>query len=412
MLKKQILVYYSDCTFFAGCESMIPNFLNSKKLNNYYETNFVYRNNEIYERELKSRLKLKTKLFGINLLEQNIHKKIFSPIIKIKILYYFLAFPFMLFWKYFLIFYSIIPIYNIFKKLKPHVVHINNGGYPAAISTYSAVFAAKAIGVKKIIYVVNNIATDYKNPLRWLDYLLDKVVCYCVDIFVTGSKNAMFNLAKVLNLNENKVISIPNGITLRKVILSKPEFLKKLKINLNGRLIFSTIALLEKRKGHIWLLKSIKILIEKNEFPNIPLFIIEGNGPEKKNIEKFIYDHNLKKHVILIDYYKNIFDLINASDVIILPSIKNEDFPNVIIESMGMSKPVIGTKIAGIPEQIDHDKNGYLVNPQDPEDLYHHIAKIMKNNRIDSFSKSSKIKFDMNYDVSISVNKYINLYKN
>ena len=91
----------------------------------------------------------------------------------------------------------------------------------------------------------------------------------------------------------------------------------------------------------------------------------------------------------LIGGLNNIFDLINASDVIILPSIENEDFPNIIIEAMSLGKPTIGSKIAGIPEQIDHNKNGYLINPKDDKDLLKKIIKISNKKKLKSFSNNA-----------------------
>jgi len=142
-----------------------------------------------------------------------------------------------------------------------------------------------------------------------------------------------------------------------------------------------------------------------------PFFIFEGNGDMYPKLNNYIYDNKLENYVKIFKEIPNIFNLINASDAIILPSIFMEDFPNVIIEAMSLGKPVIGTKIAGIPEQIDHHKNGCLVNPKDPEDLYNSIVHLMNKDLRESYGIQSKIKYNENYKVEISVNKYIQLYK-
>ena len=56
MYNKEVLVYFSDCPFFAGCENMIPNFLNSKEINNTYDVYFFYRKSDPYSTELNNRL--------------------------------------------------------------------------------------------------------------------------------------------------------------------------------------------------------------------------------------------------------------------------------------------------------------------------------------------------------------------
>ena len=70
-----------------------------------------------------------------------------------------------------------------------------------------------------------------------------------------------------------------------------------------------------------------------------------------------------------IKEFKNIFDLMNISDVILLHSVANEDFPNVVIEGMSLKNLVIASKIAGVPEQIVHRKSGLLFNAGDKHDL-------------------------------------------
>ena len=53
------ILFYSDCSFFAGCENMIANFLNSKKIIENYEIKFAYRWSKDYEEGLKKRVNLK-----------------------------------------------------------------------------------------------------------------------------------------------------------------------------------------------------------------------------------------------------------------------------------------------------------------------------------------------------------------
>ena len=79
MDKKEVLVYFSDCPFFAGCENMIPNFLNSKEINNSYEVYFLYRKSDAYSIELKNRL-LNSNLncIALNLPNYNIHKSLLT----------------------------------------------------------------------------------------------------------------------------------------------------------------------------------------------------------------------------------------------------------------------------------------------------------------------------------------------
>lgn len=409
---KHNIFYYSDCQFFAGCENMIGNFLNDQFIQNNFCIGFVYSFSEKYERGLNSRVPgTNYQKYPLRLMKQVSYVKPLNPKILWSITHKLISGIYILFYKYLSILVNTFIIFSFFRKHKVEILHINNGGFPAANSCYSAVIAAKMTGIRVIIYVVNNMAEDYLKPLRWFDYPIDFFIKKWVTLFITGSEYAGERLKKVLGLDEGKHITINNGIRRREITLSKQEFKKKYLIPEN-KIIISTVANLELRKGHIFLLEAIFYIKENYPKNNIPLFIIEGDGPEKGTLIKYIAENDLKEYIWMIDYIPDIFNLLNASDFVILPSIGNEDFPNVIIEAMSLGKPVIGTEIAGIPEQIDHNKSGIVVKPKSSMELVHAIMNLTLNPAlVQKFSTEAINRYESLFEVSISIKKYYDLYR-
>lgn len=409
---KPSILYYSDCSFFAGCENMIANFLNDLPLQNDFSIAFAFNYSEKYEQGLNSRVtNTNYQRYPLKLMKQLIyHKPTNSSIIWSITHKTFFAF-YIPIYKYVSILLNTITLFNFFKRHKADILHINNGGYPAANSCYSAVIAAKMAGINKIVYVVNNIAEDYKHPLRWLDFFIDFFIKKWVTVFITGSEHAGDRLKKVLKLESKKQLTINNGIQKREITLTKEEF--KIKYSIPGnKVIASVVANLEKRKGHIILLEAISLLKKQHPLCLNIFFIFEGDGSEKNNLKRYITENELAENVIMIDFIPDIFNLLNSSDFVILPSIANEDFPNVIIEAMSLGKPVIGTNIAGIPEQIDNNKTGILVKSQNPEELKQAILRLASDpSLVQQFSMEAKNKFNNFYEKSISIQKYHNLYK-
>lgn len=408
---KPSILYYSDCSFFAGCENMIANLLNSDELNNDYELYFMYRDTAIYSKGLSERVtSSRATYIPIKLPPEAIHRLILKYLKQKSVAYNILSAIIIPPWKYISIVLYFRIIFKQLKKINPDILHINNGGFPAASSCYSMVLAAKLLRVKIIIYVVNNIAQDYHHPIRWFDYYLDIIIKKSVSNFITGSKYAASRLASVLNLPSHQVKNIPNGISAREVTQSKYTFLNSMNIKQGNRLIFSTIAILEKRKGHFYLLEAIRLLMEKTITDKMPLFIIEGSGPEKEFLVDFVDKNELTPFVFFAGDITNIFNLYNASDVIVLPSISNEDFPNVVIEAMGMGKPVVGTNIAGIPEQIDHNVNGFCVPAKNSIELARAIELLNNCDKVKAFGLNAKQKYLNEYTAMVSVNRYFSIY--
>ena len=120
----------------------------------------------------------------------------------------------------------------------------------------------------------------------------------------------------------------------------------------------------------------------------------------------------LGENVLFLENEKNIFDIINILDVFILPSIEYEDFPNVILEAMRLGKPVVGTDMAGIPEQIEDGVNGFVVAPRDVNVLSEAILTLIKNeNKRKRMGKKSLERFDRLFSYDKIVSNYIRFYK-
>ena len=357
--------YHSDCPFFAGCENMLTNFFNSEKFRKNHDVSFSYRYSVKYSQGLTLRLTNQLPVYPLvflNFSEFSFFDNRLLNKLAILTLRLLLTLP--------EFFYQIFILFRLFRKIKPDILHINNGGYPGALSARAAVVAAKLSGVPKVLMVVNNLALNYKRFSRILDFPLDILVGKLADLFITGSQVASLKLISVLNISSMKVKAVHNGISLRKVSCGKKITRQRLGLeNFNG-VVFGVVALLVERKGHQVLLEAIKNIVEDNRVTDDGFkVLIEGEGPLLKELSDFINKNELNGWVRFVGVEANIVDFISILDVLVLPSIRDEDFPNVIIEAMALGKPVIASRLAGTPEQVVNGITGILVEPNRPTDL-------------------------------------------
>ena len=127
------------------------------------------------------------------------------------------------------------------------------------------------------------------------------------------------------------------------------------------------------QKDHQTLLKSLKNL--NND--NWRLFLL-GDGPDIDNVREMCSEFLLDNCVHFIGMSSNVRAFIEASDLVLL--ITNwEGFPISILEAMSLGKPIIATKIAGIPEQITNGVNGYLVERKDHKQITQYISELIDN---------------------------------
>ena len=125
-----------------------------------------------------------------------------------------------------------------------------------------------------------------------------------------------------------------------------------------------------------------------------------------------IKQFNLKDRFFLPGFRQNIHSYINDLDIFTLPSTGTEDMPNAINEAMLIGKPVVGTKTSGVPEQIDHGINGFLVNQGDYKDLAIKLEYLLKldPNELKKAGIESNKKYIDSFSYNLAMNKYLITY--
>lgn len=389
---------------------MLANFFNDKNLIDTYKILFIYRWTPAYEAGFNKRVANKIENIPVRLYDHYDLYNSIDTINWISLRKPLKIFVNLLLIKYLFLFLNTITLFRIIRKRRVDMLHVNNGGYPGAYSTISMVMAAKLWGKSRIVYVVNNIAVGYHSPERWLDYFFDRAIIRWVTIFITGSKYAAEKLQTTLNVPKDKIRCIHNGIAPRPVTETREQVIQRLGLP-ESRLILSVIAVLDERKGHIFLLKALDEIKKTHHDNSMPFCIIEGTGPSEAFLKKYVGENNLSKDVLFLSHESHIFNLINASDCIILPSIKDEDFPNIILESMSLGKAIIASNFSGIPEQIEHMKSGFLIEPGNVSSLTNAINVIIENPDMRTLlGKNAKIRFGELFTNKKAINQYCKMY--
>jgi len=146
--------------------------------------------------------------------------------------------------------------------------------------------------------------------------------------------------------------------------------------------IFSVGRLVPK-KGFPDLLKACAALKEKGI-----AFVctIVGDGPLRSELESLVAELHLQNHVQLLGALpsSHMQEHYRQADVFALPCVVEDDgnrdgIPNVIAEAMAMQLPIVSTTVSGIPELVQHDKSGVLINEHDTEALTAALERLIKN---------------------------------
>ncbi|MFQ3675107.1 MAG: glycosyltransferase family 4 protein, partial [Endomicrobiia bacterium] len=171
---------------------------------------------------------------------------------------------------------------------------------------------------------------------------------------------------------------IPSGIDYRLQVTDYK--LKKLKEELNikdDEIIIGTVARLEPIKGVKYFLEAIKNVVDNYNFLVTKCkFLIVGDGEERESMELFVKENNLKERIIFTGMREDVLELISIMDIYVQPSL-NEGMGKTIVMASMLGKPVVATKVQGIPDVVKDDVSGLLVNAKNSQLIADAIIKLV-----------------------------------
>lgn len=253
---------------------------------------------------------------------------------------------------------NLIIFSRLLRKVKPELLHINNGGYPAAKSCNTLVWANQLFWRAKVIYQVNNQAAD----VRGWDAFFDKKIEKFVDTFLTASFLAKERLVSARKFDKNKIEVINNCIISEEIGMDRNQICAELSFS-KETFIITQVGFLTERKGQAYLIDALFLLFKRRKElkQRIELLLI-GDGEDKNKLMELIKERDLQENIHFLGYKRNSVDYIAASDVFVLPSVSNEDMPLVILTALELGKAIIASGFAGIAQVIESGINGILVD--------------------------------------------------
>jgi glycosyltransferase involved in cell wall biosynthesis len=274
-------------------------------------------------------------------------------------------------------------IYTIIQKEKPDII---NGHTPVPFIAEIAAIIAK---IKKIPFVLT-----YQNDLIKDTLGLNLIIkCYYFLFGIQALKAATKIIASSQYYADNslylktfaeKIEIVPPGVDIKHFAennLDKNIF-KKMQQQYRDRKILLFIGQLDKtheHKGLSYLIESLTIIKRNN--PQAHLLII-GKGDNITVYKNLVADLYLQDNVIFTGFVsdEDLPYFYNAADVIILPSYHiSEGFGMVLIEAGASKKPVVASRIGGIPFVVKDHETGFLTKPRDIEDVSQAILKIINS---------------------------------
>lgn len=268
---------------------------------------------------------------------------------------------------------SIIQINKLIKKYNPDLIYVQSskGG---ALGRIANIITRKPIIYNAHGWAFNMEITSLKKSLyKTIEAILSKVTDCIVAISEQEKKSALLN--KICK--EEKIKVIFNGIDVEaydKSGIANCDFREKYNIPKNS-VVFGMVGRISKQKApDIFIKAAAKI---KERIPNA-FFIIVGDGEDRESIDELICKLGLKDSVLITGWVDNIYEYINIFDVAMLLS-RWEGFGLAIAEYMISNKPIIATNVDAIPNLIDHNIDGLLIQQDSVDECIEAVNKLVND---------------------------------
>ena len=231
--------------------------------------------------------------------------------------------------------------------------------------------------------------------------LADHVIC-------VSERVAKFATHEI-GIPAQKLVVVPNGIDLTDYsnLPSQAEARAAFNFPAEG-IIVGAIGRPRPVKGYNFLLDAWVQVAQG--YPNAHLLFV-GDGPDQPLLQEQARRLGLREQVTFLGDQLNIPHLLPALDLLALPSL-HEGMPNVALEAMAASLPVVATAVGGTPEVVVDGKTGILVPSRDPIALAEALSALINDPiKAKSMGQAGRQRIETHFSLTNTVQQTEALYE-
>jgi glycosyltransferase involved in cell wall biosynthesis len=138
-----------------------------------------------------------------------------------------------------------------------------------------------------------------------------------------------------------------------------------------------------------------------------------GNEDYQQKVETYIEEQHLQELVRFNGWvaYSDLPAVLERADMLVLTS-RQEALPMSIAEAMAAGRPVLATRVGGIPEMIDDGVNGFLVSIDSTSQAVEALKKVYNNDeRIHTMGRAAKAKAISSYMAASVAERTVGFYQ-
>lgn len=300
---------------------------------------------------------------------------------------------------------DLLGLFRLVRFLRSHRYHIvhthtSKGGFIGRL-------AARLAGVPVIIHTVHGFAFHEASPPseRMFYAVLERIASHWCNQIVSVSEFHRDWAVRLGMCRSSRIIAIPNGIAPPHQSADGNSVRRNLGVPSDDLLILS-VSRLAPDKGVDYLLQAAAMIPRSRHIR----LAIAGDGLERPNLERLAYALGIADRVLFLGFRNDIPDLLAASDIVVLPTLR-EGLSISLLEAMAAGRPIVTTTIGSQLEVASHGEMACLVPPADSRSLHDAICRLADDSALRTrLAANTRAVYESYYTEQRMLQSYRQLY--
>jgi L-malate glycosyltransferase len=203
---------------------------------------------------------------------------------------------------------------------------------------------------------------------RFLSRCLHGVISRRISRYVAVSEFVLNRMKVTHHVSGAKSVLIYNGVNLERFSpRDRNEARQELGLPLDIPIVCS-VAMLIPQKGLQHLIEAVSLLQHDRKLPGL-LALIVGEGGYRSELEQLAKNLSVSEQVRFLGRRSDVQTIIAACDAVVVPSVWEEAFGLIVAEAIASGRPVVASRIGGIPEVVSDGETGFLVGAGCAEEI-------------------------------------------
>ncbi len=200
------------------------------------------------------------------------------------------------------------------------------------------------------------------------EILLDRAQVPAIHLAIADGEGARRYAVAQQRLPPERTRTVYDGVDPAELAPTRPREATRISLGVSGDgpAIGVVARLDDVHKGQSVLLRAAPRILA--DAPGAT-FVLVGDGADRDGLETLAQRTGVAERVQFPGTRTDLGDVLSALDLLVIPSVRFESVPKILLEGMAAGCPIVASRVGDIPELLDDGLNGRLVPPGDPEML-------------------------------------------